>query len=598
KSRNVDFCFVTWNIFTNGTAGKYGITDKAANPTTIDYFRKSVAQMFLTYPDLRGIGLTTGENMHRMSPKQKEDWAFATYGQGVLDAARAQPGRKIRFIHRQHMTDHEMIQKRFAPLIEHPDIDFIYSFKYAKAHCFSSVTQPYHRKFVQGIGKTKTIWTLRNDDVFHLRWGGPDFVRTFIRNIPYDVSQGFYYGSDNYIWGREFLSTEPDSPRQLEIDKHWYHWMIWGRLGYDPDLSNERFTQIIQTRFPKVDAKALFEAWQEASMIFPVTTGYHWGSIDIKWYIEGCRSHPKLTALKTGFHGVEAFITQAVHPSTDNVRIPDYVKAVAAGKKVDGTTPIAVAERLHGHADKALARVNDLRHSGNKELRLTLDDIRAMARLGKYYAYKIRGAAELALFRKIRKEARQARAVAELNHAAHHYRVYASLMVGMYRNPLWTNRDGYVDWRKQMAFVLDDVRTAGGAPALAPMAPTPGGAIHEAEDAKLSDRAVTATKMAAFTGKGYVDVSAGATLTWAVDATRSGTHVLELRYATDDVTLRPAKVLVNGKTTGDIILWSTGGTWGWNRKPATLRKGANSIAIAFAGAASVDHLNVIGTHDD
>ena len=64
KSRNVDFYVVTWNIFDYGVQGKYGIDDKADNPVTTDYFRKSVKQMFVSYPDLAGIGLTTGENMY------------------------------------------------------------------------------------------------------------------------------------------------------------------------------------------------------------------------------------------------------------------------------------------------------------------------------------------------------------------------------------------------------------------------------------------------------------------------------------------------------------------------------------------------------
>jgi hypothetical protein len=222
KQRNVDFYFVTWNIFVNGTEGKYGITDSINNETTVDYFRKSVKQMFLTYPDLAGIGLTTGENMPKASFEQKEDWAFKTYAQGVLDAAREQPGRKFTLIHRQHQTGAKDIARKFRPVIDHKDIEFIFSFKYAKAHVFSSTTQPYHTGFVkdvQGQGGLKTIWTLRNDDAYRFRWGAPDFVREFIQNIPYEVSRGFYYGSDQYIWGRESMSTEPESPRQTNRNR-------------------------------------------------------------------------------------------------------------------------------------------------------------------------------------------------------------------------------------------------------------------------------------------------------------------------------------------------------------------------------------------
>ena len=49
KSRNVDFYVMTWNIFTDATFGQYGITDHSTNKTTIDYFRKSVKAMFVTY---------------------------------------------------------------------------------------------------------------------------------------------------------------------------------------------------------------------------------------------------------------------------------------------------------------------------------------------------------------------------------------------------------------------------------------------------------------------------------------------------------------------------------------------------------------------
>lgn len=462
KDRNVVFYVVTWNIFTNGTYGKYGITDSIDNETTIDYFRKSVKQMFLTYPHLAGVGLTTGENMHGANFQQKEDWAFKTYAQGVLDAAREQPGRKMTLIHRQHQTGAKDIAKRFAPLIEHDDINFIFSFKYAKAHVYSSTTQPYHPGFVQDIGNLKTIWTLRNDDVYHFRWGAPDFVREFIQNIPYEVSKGFYLGSDQYIWGREFLSTEPETPRQIEIAKHWYHWMIWGRLGYNPNLSNSRFIDIIQQRYPNVSASDLFTAWQEASLIYPKTTGFHWGALDFQWYIEACKSRPGPAETKSGFHDVNRFISLPPHQGTDYVSIPDYVKSMIAGKDVSGTTPIEVSSQIHGHADEALRILDELSHGGDKELRLTLGDIRAISYLGKYYAHKIHGATELALFRANRKSDHQQAAVQELTKAAEYWRLYVATALAQYKNPLWTNRVGHCDWRKLTDEVLNDIRIAKG----------------------------------------------------------------------------------------------------------------------------------------
>ncbi|MHC4144213.1 MAG: carbohydrate-binding family 6 protein, partial [Planctomycetota bacterium] len=218
--------------------------------------------------------------------------------------------------------------------------------------------------------------------------------------------------------------------------------MIWGRLGYNPNLSNERFVKILQQRYPNISGQDLFTAWQEASMIYPRTTGFHWGSLDFQWYIEACKSHPGYARTKTGFHDVNRFITLEPHKGTDNISIPDYVENLAAGREYSGTTPVEVSNQIHGHADKALKILDRLDHANDKELRLTLGDIRAVAMLGKYYAHKIRGATELAIFRKTKKKDYQDAAVRELNRAATYWRLYTSVALGQYKDPLWTNRVG------------------------------------------------------------------------------------------------------------------------------------------------------------
>ncbi len=468
KNRNVAVYVVTWNIFIPGedgiqsTKGQYGLTPKFDNPVTTDYFRKSVKQMLLTYPDLAGIGLTAGERMPGLTPEQKETWVFNTYGQGVLEAAAAQPGRKFKLIHRQHQTGAEQMAKTFKAVIDQPDIDFLFSFKYAQAHVFSSTRQPFADRYVKQLGGLKTLWTLRNDDNFYFRWGAPDFVREFLQRIPYDVSAGYYYGSDGYVWGREFLSKEPETPRQLDQAKHWYHWMLWGRLGYDSELTNERITQILGARFPQVPARDLFTAWQEASMIYPITTGFHWGALDFQWYIEACLSRSSSSETESGFHDVNRFITLGTHPGTDNVSIPDYVKAMAAGKPLTGTTPLQVSQQLHDRADQALKILEGFPQVTDKELRLTLGDIRAMAALGKYYGHKIRGATELAVYRNNKQQAHQDAAIQELTQAAKYWERYTTIALAQYINPILLNRVGNCDWKALTAEVWKDVEIARG----------------------------------------------------------------------------------------------------------------------------------------
>lgn len=600
KERNINFYFVTWNIFTNGTFGKYGITDKADNAITRDYFRKSVKQLFLTYPDLAGIGLTTGENMYSYSSQEKEDWAFSTFGQGVLDVLKEQPDRKITFIHRQHQAGAGEIAKQFAPLIENKNINFVFSFKYAQAHVFSSTNQVFHQNFVKDIqaaGNLQTIWTLRNDDNFYFRWGAPDFVREFIQKIPYDVTQGFYYGSDQYVWGREFLSNDPENQRQLETSKHWYHWMLWGRLGYNPQLPNDRFEKILKVHFPKTDVSKLFAAWQLASMIYPITTGFHWGSLDFQWYIESGQSRPDPAQTPSGYHDVNRFITLPPHKGTGYISIPDFVKAINSKVKIKGITPYEIADQLNNKADSSLSLIREIKATGKRELGQTLSDIQSMAHLGKYYGYKIRGATELAFFRSSFKKEHLDKALLALNQAAGEWRIYASISLGNYKNPLWTNRVGHVDWRKTYSYALYDITVNGGSPNIPSMEPTPGGILLEAEDADYKI-ARKNTDSKGFTGSGYLEGTAGDAnqeIEWNYTAPEAGKYHLEFRYSLKREQLFDSPVLINGIPAGKLTFWMTGtpDSWVWDRISVSLKAGKNLIQISPEGFVRLDHLNII-----
>jgi hypothetical protein len=601
KQRNVRFYVVTWNIFVYGIDGKYGITDKPDNPVTTDYFRKSIKQMVLTYPDLAGIGLTTGENMYDYTATQKEEWAFATYGQGVLDALKEQPGRKIDFIHRQHQTQAKEITSIFKDVMKNENINFVFSFKYAQAHVYSSVNQVFHKEFVKDIQSEnlKTLWTLRNDDNFYFRWGAPDFVRDFIKNIPYDVSEGFYYGSDQYVWGRDFLSKSSTGKPDLDIVKHWYQWMCWGRLGYNPELSNDRFIDIIHSRFPSVNAQEMFNAWQSASMIYPLVTGFHWGALDFQWYIESGQSQPSVSRTPSGYHDATSFINLPPHKGTGNVSIPDYVKGFLSNSTVNGITPLQVADDIIKNADIALNWADKESPDNSKDLRITIDDISAMSWLGKYYAHKIKAATYLAIFRETLHKEWHVKTIDELNASAGYWRHYATLGLTNNHNPLWTNRVGYVDWKKNFQWATYEVTSNGGELNMPSMQPTQGGTILEAE-ATSYDASLVETEVKGYTGKGYLgngDSHSRQLIKWNYHTPESGSYILEFRYTLSRSDVTPFDLSVNGKKIGEIEFWDTGnsGTWVWERVIVILEKGENTIAILPEKYVMLDHLNILKT---
>ena len=83
-----------------------------------------------------------------------------------------------------------------------------------------------------------------------------------------------------------------------------------------------------------------------------------------------------------------------------------------------------------------------------------------MALLGKYYAAKIRGATALAQFRARRDQTLQREAVHQLSLARDYWSEYTTRTGARHRNPVWTNRVGYVDWRELDAEVAGDIALA------------------------------------------------------------------------------------------------------------------------------------------
>ena len=474
RDRGVDVALFTWNTFVYGTEGSgYGITDSLDNPTTRDYVRKSVRTLFNTYPLLAAIGITSGENMgdQNSGTAVKEQWLWDTYGLGVREAMEDaqnpagpyyRPGRVIGLIHRAHQSNLNDIVALFRQLpgYDAPDSTLSFSFKYSQAHMHSS-TRPlfiHQNRWFDSIPPGKTTWlTVRNDDMYYMRWGDPDFARAYLTNLP-DLTRiaGFYMGPDGYTWGREFLSTEPDAPRQLVMKKMWYSFLIWGRLAYEPALPNTHFQQVLGARFPQVSAADLFTGWASVSKIIPVVTRFYWGSLDFMWYPEASWSN-------TGFATVQNLIDPKYPPmrADEDGQSPRLmsIKAFVDGEAPDGRlTPLAVADLLAGHADQGLLSVARLSPGTDKELRHTLGDITAMAWLGRYYAEKIRGAVDLYRYQKGGDTRDHQNARVHLQAASSHWREYAAIWSRQYVPQVLT-RMGLtpVDIRAIQTFVDRDI---------------------------------------------------------------------------------------------------------------------------------------------
>lgn len=460
NDRGIEIYLFHWNVFTYGATGKYGITEEQDNPVTNDYLRKSVKQALLTYPQISGIGVTAGENAdNEMEGKYSiENFIFNTYGKGIMDVKELQPDRKIRFIFRQHQTGLGPITEAFA---EYPD-EFETSFKYAIGHMYSMRRPQLFEK--RGYDKevkeynVKCWFNLRNDDIFVLRWGSPDFVSEYIQRMPHSLSPGFYMGSDGYVWGREFVAKNPAMAGKLEIDKHWYQFRLWGQLAYNPELGREYWEAVLAYRFPGIDVHRLYDAWAASSEIIPQINTATFGANDAYIAPEGCID------FRGGFLTIDKYyFDKFFSPMAGSgiISVPDWGKAIASGEKPKGITPLEVADNLDNYAASAIEAIAPLfkQSLDNVELQETLKDILSMAYLGQYYADKMRGAAKLAVFREDRSlKTYHTEAVRHFKDAVEDWKAYAELASSQYKVQLLARTD-YLDWNAILKEVEKEVIT-------------------------------------------------------------------------------------------------------------------------------------------
>ncbi|MDR1117179.1 MAG: hypothetical protein LBL09_02905 [Oscillospiraceae bacterium] len=455
KSRGIDLYLFFWNMFVFGTESSgYGFTASLDDPKTKDYFRRGVTALIKTYPLLKGIGITAGENMARNTDID-ESWLYDTFGEGINDALEADKSRSFCLIHRVQYASIKKAIQTFSGLNPRCRLDV--SFKYSQAHVYSSSTPNYinegfieslnlsaedlvkaseyikkipadEKSFLESIGDCKTWLTVRDDDYYMLRGGcDPEFIRTYIKTMPHEKLRGFYLGPDGYTWGREYISKDPDSPRQIIFKKRWYSFYLWGSLAYDPDIPREHFIRTLSLRFPDINAETLFFAWQKASQVIPLVNRFHNSDcmMDFQWYPEAC-------AGRSGFHDINRFIHTRPQRNEGLIGIKDYVNSKINCTQQSGITPVELSQELMETANEALTHIKALGEATGKELRETLSDIEAMAILGKYYSAKILGAASKHLADRTgdaaEKETSQKIAVDQLLKASKYWEEYAKII--------------------------------------------------------------------------------------------------------------------------------------------------------------------------
>ena len=206
-------------------------------------------------------------------------------------------------------------------------------------------------------------------------------------------------------------------------------------------------------RFQIASADDLFDAWQAASRIIPLVNQLHWEDWDYQWWVEACVSSGVAGAID-GYHDINVFINQESMPGSGVTSISSFVNG-----NTNGTSPIIVASQIETLAQTALTKIAGVSYGDNMELKETIGDIKAQAQLGLYYAKKIRGAVDLARYRKSKGSQYKNSAVTYLEESLEQWKDYANTLDAQYNNMV-LGFNGLFDWHALEDDVANDISIA------------------------------------------------------------------------------------------------------------------------------------------
>lgn len=478
EDRGIDIYLFSWDVYVNSAEGKYGITPDQTNPNTIAYVRACVKETLLTYPQIKGIGITSGEDDRREldnTPESTENFLFKTYGLGIMDA-QADPrwkDRDFRFIWRRHGSEYEWAK---AAMAGYTGGVLDTSTKYSVAHMYSSRRPQEWESRMVGDGwiqDYKAWLNLRNDDLFMHRFGSPDYAREFLKNMPHEHIRGFYMGSDGYFWGREFIAKDPRLSGRLEIDKHWYNFRMFGELAYNNELDDDYWKAVLKHRFPTADAELLFTVWETVSEVVPQLNRSAWASTDGDFAPEMCQGDSFLS-MDNYYFDRKPMKLRKDPPAGEQhcLSVTQWAEMVLAGTNANPNkrlTPLEVADNLDRYAQTALDALPTLQSQigDNAELKDLLLDIQSMARLGQYYADKQRSASHLMLYRLggRKDDDQHQQAVRHIEESREHWKQYADVLESHYKTSLHA-KTGWFRWYQTLKQVDDEVQRVKGEGAL------------------------------------------------------------------------------------------------------------------------------------
>lgn len=221
-------------------------------------------------------------------------------------------------------------------------------------------------------------WMMRNEDIFILRWGQSEFIRSHIQQNGHDYVGGYYVGSECYYPAVDYFTKFELKPWIYAFERQWLFYKQWGRLLYNPETPESVFENEFSIRY-NVDNVELNKASNLAGKV-PLEIAKFWnGTWDFTLYSEEFLA--KFDNQGTTLIPLSELIKRdPLEPYYQSIQ--EFVKGGNQDK--DKINPLELASTIENDCKEALQLIMNIRAGDNVALKYEIADIKIWAHLGMY----------------------------------------------------------------------------------------------------------------------------------------------------------------------------------------------------------------------
>jgi hypothetical protein len=394
-----------------------------------DYMKECIKTLCLSYKYLTGIGTSSSEEMSG-TPEDRVHWVTKAYLEGVKESGRT----NFPFIFRTNQIATSFIVDDF--MHSYTFGERFLSWKYSNAHMYSSAEPMFEKEWKSWDGVDLTgmqiIYTVRNDDFHTFRGGSYPFIQAYIKGMKRNpLAKGFYWGADGYVWGRDFQHVpHKHMTWQYDWEKHWNQFMLLGRLGYDPDTSQEVFVKAFERHFSQALGGYFFEGCNQAMGILEPLQRTSWINYDFE-------SHPESLLTVTGFRSVLDFLDRKSMAGVGTLSLDETALSIVKNQKSNQEDALSCIELIAKATTEIEKQVSLIEQTCppsmmGGETECALLDLQCWGYLGRYYVEKLSAALDLCCLRYSGDEAYRSSAVQHLSDAVEPFEKLAATWASHY----------------------------------------------------------------------------------------------------------------------------------------------------------------------